>query len=140
MTLSDLRYAIAIIASGAVLSAFVVGASSARQMPPDGRAIFVANCATCHGQDGRGMRTPAEVGFDLPLPDFTDCVFANREADADWSSIIHEGGPRRAFPRVMPAFGDALSDDEIDAVIAHLRTFCTDQRWVRGEFNFALGL
>jgi hypothetical protein len=86
------------------------------------------------------MRTPAEVGFDLPLPDFTDCVFANREADADWSSIIHEGGPRRAFPRVMPAFGDALSDEEIDAIIAHLRTFCTDTRWVRGEFNFALGL
>jgi hypothetical protein len=40
----------------------------------------------------------------------------------------------------MPAFGDALSDDEIDAVIGYLRTFCTDPRWVRGEFNFALGL
>ena len=135
-----LRYAIAVIASGTMLSALISVAASSQPMPPNGRAIFLANCATCHGEDGRGMRTPAEVGFDLPLPDFTDCVFANREADADWSSIIHEGGPRRAFPRIMPAFGDALSDDEIDAVIGHLRTFCTDPRWVRGEFNFALGL
>jgi hypothetical protein len=119
---------------------FAVLAARSQQMPPNGRAIFLANCATCHGEDGRGMRTPAEVGFDLPMPNFTDCSFATREADADWSSTIHKGGPRRAFPRIMPAFEDALSDDDIDAVIGYLRTFCTDPRWVRGEFNFALGL
>ena len=135
-----LRYAIGAIVSGAALAVFAVLAASSQPMPPNGRAIFLANCATCHGEDGRGKRTPAELGFDLPLPDFTNCSFANREADADWSSTIHEGGPRRAFPRIMPAFGDALNDDEIDAVIAYLRSFCTDPRWVRGEFNFALGL
>jgi len=46
----------------------------------------------------------------------------------------------RSFPRVMPAFGDALNDDEIDAIIGYIRTFCTDARWVRGEFNFPRGL
>ena len=86
------------------------------------------------------MRTPAEVGFDLKMPNFTDCSFATREADGDWSSTIHKGGRQRALARIMPAFEDALSDDEIDAVIGYLRTFCTDPRWVRGEFNFALGL
>jgi hypothetical protein len=115
-------------------------AAKSQPAPPDGHAIFVANCATCHGLDGRGMRTPAEVGFDLQLPNFTDCSFATREADADWSSTIHRGGRQRALARIMPAFGDALSDDEIDAVIGYLRKFCTDPRWVRGEFNFALGL
>ena len=123
----------------AALSFCGVIAAKSQQMPPDGHAIFLANCATCHGEDGRGMRTPAEVGFDLPMPNFTDCSFATREADADWSSSIHKGGPRRALVRIMPAFEDALSDDEIDAVIGYLRTFCTDPRWVRGEFNFALG-
>jgi mono/diheme cytochrome c family protein len=140
MTLSSLGDAIVLIAGGAMVSTAVIVAASSQPMPPNGRAIFVANCATCHGDEGRGMRTPAEVGFDLPLPDFTDCVFANREADADWSSIIHRGGPRRAFPRVMPAFDQALTDDEIDAVIGYLRTLCTDTRWVRGEFNFPRGL
>jgi mono/diheme cytochrome c family protein len=139
-TLSNIRYAIALAASGAVVAALAIAGAASQQMPPNGRAIFLANCATCHGEDGRGMRTPEEVGFDLPMPNFTDCSFANREADLDWSSTIHKGGPRRAFPRTMPAFEDALSDDEIDAVIGYLRTFCTDPRWVRGEFNFALGL
>jgi mono/diheme cytochrome c family protein len=137
---SQLRTAITLAAGSLAIAAFAVAGAASQQMPPNGRMIFEANCATCHGLDGRGTRTKEEVGFDLPMPNFTDCSFATREADADWSSTIHRGGPQRAFPRVMPAFDQALSDDEIDAVIGYLRTFCTDDRWVRGEFNFALGL
>ncbi len=140
MILSHLRHAIVVIAGGVVLSALGIIAASSQQMPPNGRAIWMANCATCHGVEGRGDRTPAEVGFNLPMPNFTDCSFATREADLDWSSTIHKGGPQRAFPRIMPAFEDALTDDDIDAVIAYMRTFCSDPSWVRGEFNFALGL
>lgn len=117
----------------------VVGASS-QQMPLSGRAIYNENCAACHGLDGRGMRTPAEVGFDLPMPNFTDCSFASREANADWSAIVHQGGPVRAFSRVMPALGDAFTDEQIDAAIAHIRSFCADKRWPRGEFNLPLAL
>ncbi len=134
------RLALAIFGASVLLASLAAAGAAPSEEMPNGRAIFLANCATCHGEDGRGMRTPAEVGFTLPMPDFTNCSFATREADADWSSIIHEGGPRRAFPRIMPAFGSALSDAEIDAVIAYLRSFCTDPRWVSGEFNFALGL
>jgi cytochrome c5 len=137
---SQLRHAFALLAGSAAIASLAAVAASSQQMPPNGRMIFMANCATCHGEDGRGTRTQAEVGFDLPMPNFTDCVFATREADADWSSIIHRGGPVRSFPRVMPAFGEALSDDEIDAVIGYLRSLCKDDRWVRGEFNFPLGL
>jgi mono/diheme cytochrome c family protein len=100
----------------------------------DGARIFAAACAACHGADGRG-RSSSEVGFTLPLPDFTDCSFANREADADWSATIHRGGPQRGFDRLMPAFGGALSDEQIDAVIAHMRSLCADKRWPRGDLN-----
>jgi mono/diheme cytochrome c family protein len=141
MTLrSYLQYAITAIAGAVVVTAFASAAALSQQMPPNGRMLFEANCATCHGLDGRGTRTKAEVGFELPMPNFADCSFATREADADWSSTIHRGGPQRAFPRVMPAFDKALSDDEIDAIIGYMRTFCSDPRWVSGEFNFALGL
>ena len=121
-----------------MLSALVVVGASSQQMPPNGRALFLANCATCHGDPPNGSRTVAEVGFNLPMPNFTDCSFANREADGDWSSIIHNGGPQRAFPRIMPAFGSALGDDEIDAIIGYLRSFCSATPWPRGEFNYPL--
>lgn len=96
--------------------------------------LYTAACAACHGDDGRG-RTQAEVGFAAPLPDFTDCSFASREPDADWFAVIHEGGPVRAFDRMMPAFGDTLGKSEIDAILRHARTFCVNASWPRGEFN-----
>src|SRR6187455_887798 len=89
------------IAAAAMIGAVPAAAAETRPIPPNGRAIFEANCAACHGLDGRGMRTTAQVGFDLPMPNFSDCEFGPREADADWSAIIHQGGPVRAFPRLM---------------------------------------
>ena len=50
----------------------------------------------CHGADGRGS-PPERVGFDVPLPDFTDCSFATREPDGDWFAVAHQGGPVRGF-------------------------------------------
>jgi hypothetical protein len=36
---------------------------------------------------------------------------------------------------MMPVWGAVLSQDEITRVLSHLRTFCTDDRWPRGELN-----
>lgn len=102
--------------------------------PLDGARLYEQACAACHGSDGRG-RSVADLGFELELPDFTDCEFASREPDPDWHAVIHEGGPVRAFDRMMPAFGDALTDEQIYAILGHIRTFCTNKEWPRGEFN-----
>jgi mono/diheme cytochrome c family protein len=115
------------------------GTYAAVAASPDGAALFKADCAACHGLDGRG-RSAAEVGFDLPLPNFTDCDFATREPDSDWSAMIHRGGTIRGFDRIMPAFGEALTDDEIDALIKHLRAFCKNDRWPRGDLNLPRAL
>jgi hypothetical protein len=106
---------------------------------PDPRAAYSNACAACHGDDGRG-RSASQLGFDVPLPDFTDCDFAVREPDSDWYAIAHRGGPVRGFDRLMPAFGEAMSQAEIDAALAHIRTFCTDARWPRGELNLPRAL
>lgn len=102
--------------------------------PRTGKQIFEAACLQCHGANGTGNRKAA-VGFEQPLPDLSDCNFT-READADWYAIVHEGGPIRAFSRLMPSFGEALTRDEIDAVIGYVRTFCASKAWPRGELNF----
>jgi mono/diheme cytochrome c family protein len=126
----------------------------------EGKEIFESRCAACHGVDGRG--NPGRQLLKIDLPDFTDCSFASREPDSDFAAVIHGGGPARGFSAQMPAHGKAASKAEIDEinsrlsggsepmpalstgldqaeiarVISHLRTFCTDERWPRGELNF----
>ena len=100
-----------------------------------GEQIYNEACAACHGRDGRGNPS-AVVGFDVALPDFTDCVFATVESAEGWHAVVHEGGPVRALDRHMPAFGDALSDEEIDLAVSHVRTFCKNQRaYPQGDLN-----
>lgn len=101
-----------------------------------GKEIFEAACVACHGHDGRGQ-PQTTLGFDPPptFPDFTDCSATTREADADWSAIIHNGGPMRGFSQIMPSFRDALTSAQIGKVIQHLRGFCTERSWPPGELN-----
>ena len=129
------------IAFAALLLVTAAGPLTAQSSPSaspatltDGGETFRAACAACHGEDGRG-RDRSTVGFATPLPDFTVCSFTTPEPDADWLAIVHEGGPVRAFDRKMPAFGGALSEEQILAAIGHVRSLCHDARWPRGELN-----
>jgi hypothetical protein len=110
--------------------------SAAAQTTPSrsGAELYNAACAACHGRDGRGT-APTQLGFVTPVPDFTDCSFSTVEPDADWMAVAHDGGPARAFDRRMPAFGDALTEAELQRVLDHLRRFCGDPAWPRGELN-----
>lgn len=100
-----------------------------------GQALYTSACATCHGPDGRGSPR-ATVAFEDQLPDFTDCGFATREPDADWLAVVHDGGPARAFGRMMPAFRGALTVEQMQLILGHVRTLCDDSAWPRGELNF----
>jgi mono/diheme cytochrome c family protein len=104
-----------------------------------GEEIYRTACVTCHGPDGQGSPRTV-VGFDVPLPDFTDCAFATAEADVDWQAVAHEGGRIRGLDRHMPAFGDALTAAQIAAVIGYVRHFCADDAWPRGDLNFPRAL
>jgi len=104
-----------------------------------GAELYDAACAACHGSDGAG-KTQSELAFAVPVPDFTDCDFAAREPDSDWGAIIHRGGPIRGFDPLMPAFGEALSEADVEQILAHVRGMCVDERWPRGELNMPRAL
>jgi cytochrome c oxidase cbb3-type subunit 3 len=74
----------------------------------DGERLFLENCAVCHGNSGKGG-----VGVPLALPEFIDNV-----DDAYLRKTIHHGRPGR----IMPSF-DNLSDSQVSAIIAHMRSW-----------------
>jgi mono/diheme cytochrome c family protein len=104
-----------------------------------GEEIYGAACMTCHAPDGKGSPR-AVVGFEADLPDFTDCAFGTAEADIDWHAVVKNGGRIRGLSRSMPAFGDALTDEQIERVIGYVRHFCSDASWPRGDLNFPRAL
>jgi len=106
----------------------------AGQVPTTGSGLYELGCASCHGADGAGAASNA-FAFDDPLPDFTDCSFASREPDGDWLAVAKGGGPVRGFSQSMPAFGEAFDDEQLAKIIAHVRSFCTDRAWPRGDLN-----
>jgi mono/diheme cytochrome c family protein len=126
--------------AAASLNAQAAGPPAAAAAVRSGAELYRAGCAACHGLDGAGS-PPSAVGFDLALPDFTDCAFGSVEPDADWLAVAQVGGTVRGFDRRMPAFGEALTEEEILRIIDHLHTFCDDPGgWPRGELNLPRAL
>ena len=93
-----------------------------------GEEIYRQACAACHSIDGSGQ-PQSVLGFPQPLPnghtvpDFNDCSTNTVEPLADWVAVVHRGGPVRALDRHMPAFGDALTPDQIERAVKHIWTF-----------------
>ena len=106
-----------------------------------GQQIFKSACAACHGADGRG--TPQEIaGFEKPrtFPDFTACDQTTPEDNTAWKAVITEGGPTRGFSDIMPSFKEALTSEQIDDLVAFLRSLCRNPHWPRGELNLPRAL
>ena len=82
-----------------------------QQERPDltvGELLWQGRCARCHGPDGQG-------GSQAPVN------FANPE----WQAGIDNAQIARTIaagkPPAMPAFGDLLSTDQIQALVLHIR-------------------
>jgi mono/diheme cytochrome c family protein len=78
-----------------------------------GAGTFLRLCSGCHGPDGRGTTRP---GFAVRPANLRDPALQKRLADAEIERTIRNGKGQ------MPAFGKLVPDDEIEAIIAYLRT------------------
>ena len=107
MKLSMVLCTIVIFVVGFSAAAFSQTATPSSQ----GKEIFAHKCETCHGSDGAG--TP--VGKSLKVADLRS-VLVQKKSDADLEHVISEG------KNSMPAFGNALSSDEVKALVSYVRT------------------
>ena len=107
----------------------------------NGEHVYKGGCIACHGSDGTGApQTSTEFKRPDTFPDFTRCDQTTPEPNSAWKDVIVNGGPARAFSQIMPAFGELLSDSDINDVIAYMRAFCTNKHWARGELNLPRAL
>jgi mono/diheme cytochrome c family protein len=77
--------------------------------------VYQRACSRCHGPRGEGG-PPAAPGQPGPR-DFTDAAWQGSLTPEEIASVVRSGkGP-------MPAFGEVLSEGEIDAVVSQVRSF-----------------
>jgi cytochrome c6 len=85
----------------------------------DAKENWTKNCAKCHGEDGKGQ---TRMGKQAGAKDYTDAKVQAELKDEKAIETIKKGltvdGKKK-----MDAYAEKLSDDEIKALVAHLRGF-----------------
>lgn len=95
------------------LSLILVVALAPIAYAADGAAVYKAKCASCHGADGKGQTA---IGKKMNLRDLGSPE-VQKQTDKelyDWTAV----GKGK-----MPGYKGKLSDDEIKALVAHMRAF-----------------
>jgi len=86
-----------------------------------GQGLFAQNCSSCHGAFGEGGPNPARSG-DI-IPPISNSEFLKTRDDSTIRAIIAQGQSDLGMPPFGPAFGGLLSDDEVDALVAFIRSW-----------------
>lgn len=81
------------------------------------------DCAACHGKDGKAQTM---MGRKLGMKDLTDAKVQAALTDDQAIKDIKEGVTENGQAKMKP-FADKLSDDEVKALVAHVRSFKAGQ-------------
>ena len=88
--------------------------SNSAQGAREAAALFKSKCATCHGKDGRAKTFKAKLNRARNL---TDASWQERVTDERIFNAIANGRGSK-----MPAYGEKLSDAQIESLVAHVRS------------------
>jgi mono/diheme cytochrome c family protein len=89
-----------------------------------GERLFVANCSACHGQFGQGGPNPTLAG-DIIAP-ISSAEYLKTRDDGTIRNIISQGQPNFGMSPFEDINGGELSTDEIDALVAFIRSWETN--------------
>jgi mono/diheme cytochrome c family protein len=80
-----------------------------------GARVYAQRCALCHGPEGKGDGAAA-AGLNPKPRNHTDGAYMNSRTNDQLLAVIRNG------KGAMPAWGSVLSEEEIQAVLKHVRT------------------
>ena len=107
--------------AAAVAAGLILPAASRAEVDKKTERLWKAKCASCHGADGKGQ---TEQGQKMGISDLTDTKWQQSQNDAQIKKAItdgvnkEEGGKKKE----MEPFKDKLSPEQIDALVAYVRT------------------
>ncbi len=101
-----------------------------------GERVYVEHCASCHLEGASGEPQWRKLGEDgrFPPPPLNGDGHSWHHPSMVLKRVIHDGGPMGRSN--MPPWGDKLSDEEIEAVIAWFQSLWPQQAfeaWARME-------
>ena len=105
---------------GFICTLVVLLASPAGAWAAGAAENYERHCAKCHGKDGKGQ---TRLGKRSGAPDFTDTARQAKLTDEDAFKGIKHGRRNAKGEERMDAFGSDLTDPEITALVAYVRTF-----------------
>lgn len=116
-------------AGAAIVVLWTLGLSPWAGTPPaapasQGRVLYDAHCAVCHGPTGKGDGPGARV-IRQPMRDFSDASAMREVNDRFLFEITKKGSSQFGRSNAMPAWGMKLSDEEIRAVVAYIRSLAS---------------
>lgn len=99
-----------------------------------GRKLFAQNCAPCHGSQAEGAPRWSTPGADgkYPPPPLDGTAHAWHHSTAVLKRTIREG--TIVIGGTMPPWGDKLSDEDMEAIIAWFQSLWPDEiydAWAR---------
>lgn len=90
-----------------------------------GEELYQVYCTQCHGMTGDGKGVNA-THLSVAPRNHRDRAEMSARTDDELIKVISEGGTSINKSNLMPAWGGNLSDEEISALVAFLRTLCCE--------------
>jgi mono/diheme cytochrome c family protein len=88
----------------------------------DSSQLFLAKCASCHGQDGKGSAKMAKMlKVDISQLDLTGKTTV-KATDGELTKVTSEGLKK------MPKFQDKLMAGQIEALVKYIRTLAPPKK------------
>ena len=86
-----------------------------------GQALYKQYCSVCHGAEGKG-NGPGAAAMNPKPRDHSDGSYMNKLSEAHLTKVVSKGGAAVGRSPLMPAWESTMSAEQIQQVIAFVRT------------------
>ena len=99
----------------------VLSALAFAEVDKKSERLWKAKCSSCHGQTGTG---DTDKGKQMKVEDMTTAAYQAKSDDVFKTAILNGvHTEKNGVKQDMPGFKSELTPDQVDGVVAYIRTF-----------------